>query len=118
MISAKKSVYSIPFPPHNCHDLMIEQYATLLLELTVYASYLEILRCMGVMAYYFYIIIDPTGVQPNRLFMLVIYSSSATFWSVYIISHIDAILDENTRKSSKMKQISAIQVSSTVIVSQ
>ncbi|VDO42875.1 unnamed protein product [Onchocerca flexuosa] len=84
----------------------------------VYASYQEILRCMGVMAYYFYVITDPTGIELNRLFMMVIYSSSTAFWSVYITSHIDATLDENTRKSSKMKQISAIQVSGIAIVSQ
>lgn len=56
--------------------------------LRVYASYQEILRCMGVTAYYFYIITDPIGLQSNRLLMMAVYMSSAAFWSIYIISHV------------------------------
>ncbi|VDM22279.1 unnamed protein product [Wuchereria bancrofti] len=75
----------------------------------IYASYQEVLRCIGVTAYYFYIIIDPIGIQPNRLFMMTIYISSAVFWSVYIVSHINVVLHKNTGKNSKIEQISTIQ---------
>ncbi|KAK6100640.1 Fatty acid hydroxylase family protein [Brugia pahangi] len=75
----------------------------------IYAPYQEVLRCIGVTAYYFYIIIDPIGVQPNRLFMMTIYISSAVFWSVYIASHINVVHHKNTGKNSKMEQISTIK---------
>ncbi|VBB28586.1 unnamed protein product [Acanthocheilonema viteae] len=80
----------------------------------IYASYQEILRCVGVTAYYFHIITDPLGVQPNRLFMVATYMSSAVFWSAHIVLHIGTVPHENTEKISKMKQISSIQASDKV----
>ncbi|CAG9537465.1 unnamed protein product [Cercopithifilaria johnstoni] len=49
----------------------------------IYASYQEVLRCMTVTAYYFYS-------EPNRLFMIAIYISSAALWGVYTVSHVSA----------------------------
>ncbi|KAM3724477.1 Alkylglycerol monooxygenase [Dirofilaria immitis] len=67
----------------------------------VYSSYQEILRCTGVTAYYFYIMFDLTGVQPNRLFMMIVYISSSIFWSIYTVLHIDAVLQKNTGKIAR-----------------
>ncbi|VDK78080.1 unnamed protein product [Litomosoides sigmodontis] len=86
--------------------------AQALLEKKIYAPYQEILRCVGVTAHYFYSESDELFIsEPNRLFMIAIYMSSAAFWSIYIVLHIDAVSHENIEKDSKMKQIATIQAS-------
>lgn len=60
----------------------------------IYAPYQEILRCMTVTTYYFYI-------GSNRLFIIAVFMSSAAFWSVYIVFHVSAKLNRQVIRLHK-----------------
>ncbi|KAI1708079.1 fatty acid hydroxylase superfamily domain-containing protein [Ditylenchus destructor] len=65
-----------------------------------YAPFLEIFRCVGVIAFYVIkLLLDGHGVLPNRIFMVTVFSSSAIFWIAYNVERAlnrSKVFDETT----------------------
>ncbi|KAK5964980.1 hypothetical protein GCK32_005531 [Trichostrongylus colubriformis] len=50
-----------------------------------YASSLEISRCVGVLAFFGFLILDKIGAGPHRVFLMTVFGTSALLWIGYCI---------------------------------